>query len=51
MLGEDAIINDRVQKITLEVTRLDGTTTKEKVYGAVMRELGNGHSVASEAVV
>ena len=33
------------------VTRLDGTTTKDEVYQAVMRELGNGHSVAQEAVV
>ena len=41
----------RMQEITLQVPRLDGTTTKEEVYEAVMRELGNSHSVASEAVV
>ena len=40
-----------MQEITLEVTRLDGTITKEEVYEAVMKELGNGHSVASEAVI
>ena len=40
-----------MQEITLQVPRLDGTTTKEEVYEAVMRELGNSHSVASEAVV
>ena len=40
-----------MQEITLEVTRLDGTTTKDEVYQAVMKELGNGHSVAPEAVV
>ena len=51
VLGEDTTINTRMQEITLEVTRLDGTTTKEEVYEAVMRELGNGHSIASEAVI
>ena len=40
-----------MQEITLEVTRLDGTTTKEKVYETVTRDLGNGHSDASEAVI
>ena len=51
VLGEDATINTRIPEITLEVTRLDGTTTKDEVYQAVMRELGNGHSIAPEAVV
>ena len=27
VLGEDATINTRIPEITLEVTRLDGTTT------------------------
>ena len=46
VLSEDTTINAGMQEITLEVTRLDGTTTKEKVYLAVMRTLWNGHSVA-----
>ena len=51
VLDEDATINTRIPEITLEVTHLDGTITKDEVYHAVMRELGNGHSIAPEAVV
>ena len=51
VLGEDATINVRIQKIMLEVTCLDGTTIKDEVYQALMRGLGNGHSVAPKAVV
>ena len=32
VLGEDATIVARIQEITLEVTRLHGTTTKDEVY-------------------
>ena len=39
-----------MQELTLVLTRLNGMTTKEEVYEAVMRELGNGHSVALKAV-
>ena len=48
VLGEDATINTRIPKIILEVTRLDGKTTKGEVYQAVIRELGNGHSIAQK---
>ena len=51
VLGQDATINARIPEITLEVTRLDATTTKDEVYQAVVRELGSGHSIAPEAVV
>ena len=50
-LGKDATINARIPEITLEVTRLDETTTKNEVYQAVVRELGSGHSIAPETVV
>ena len=40
-----------MQETTLEVTHLDGTTTTEEAYEAAVRELGHGHSVASEAMV
>ena len=51
VLGQDATINARIPEITLEVTRLNITTTKDEVYQAVVRELGSGHSIAPEAVV
>ena len=31
VLRENATINARIQEVTLEVTRLDGTTTKDEV--------------------
>ena len=45
VLREDVAINARVQMITLDITRLDGTATKEEVRNAVTKALGVGHNV------
>ena len=37
--------------ITLEITRLDGTATKEEVHDAVTKALGAGHNVDLDTVV
>ena len=49
-LSGDVAINARVQLITLEITRLDGTATKEEVHDAVMRALGERNNVDLEVV-
>lgn len=36
-------VSSRTQQVTLEVTRLDGTTTKHEVWEAIAREVGQGH--------
>lgn len=50
-LGEDATINARVQLMTLELTRLDGTTTKEEICEALIKELGDNYCVGADAVL
>ena len=51
ILGKDVTINARLQLIILQITRLDGTATKEEVHDAVRKALGVGHNVDLGAVV
>ena len=51
VLGGNFTINARVQLITLEITILDGSATKEEVQDAVTKALGVGHNVDLDAVV
>ena len=51
VLDGDDTINTRVQLITLEITRLDGTVTKEEVDDVVMKAFGERHNVNLDAVV
>lgn len=41
VLGANAIINTKLQAITLEVEFLDETVTKGEVYAVMVHELGN----------
>lgn len=43
-------VSSRTQ-VTLEVTRLDGTTTKHEVWEAVAREVGQGHKTELDNVL
>lgn len=49
VLGDEATTSARAQTAMIEIVRLDGTTTKEEVYEAVQKELGD--SVTLESVV
>ena len=51
VLGENVTINARIQLITLEITRLDETTTKEKVHNAVLKAVGERHKIDLDAVL
>ena len=50
VLGGDVTINARVQLITLEITRLDGTATKEEAHNAVTKAFGEGPNVHLDVV-